>query len=101
MTESLRPADGYRLLLVLNTEDAGGARYDVTVHLPDRDVVYRVLLKLPKGEVELTPVATPAPEAIEAQLVAQLRVIARAKVKQPDQSWPRRILRWRPEPKGE
>lgn len=101
MTDSLRPADGYRLLIVFSSEDASGARYDVTVHLPTEDIAYRAHLKLPKGEVELEPVATPAPDALHAQVVAQLRTIARAKVKQLDQAWPRRLLRWRPDPKSE
>ncbi len=96
-SQSLRPKDGFRLLLEFAEESATGARYDATIYLPTAEHVYDARITLPAGDVELQPRATPAAAGPHAQLVAQLRTVARGKVKDLDQPWPRRILRWRPD----
>jgi hypothetical protein len=98
VSQSLRPTEGYRILIELAEDSATGARYTGAIYLPDTEHAFEARIALPKGEVEIVPGASgEAPASAHAQLVAQLRTIARGKVKQLDQPWPRRILRWRPE----
>ncbi len=85
------------MLLELEREPVEGAIYRATVYSPTADHPYRATITLPKGEVVVEAIGPPAREEHEEALVTQLRIVARAKIKAPDQPWPRRVLRWRPE----
>ena len=95
MAHDLHPQNGVRVLLELAEERDGGASYSASLFLPAERIDYRIEMAVPSAEVTLTPVGKAADEELAALLKAQARVVSRAKVKQPDQPWPTRILRWR------
>lgn len=95
MGHDLHPQNGVRVLLELVEGRVDGASYTASLYLPAERIDYRVEMLVPSAEVTLTPVGKPASEELAALLKAQARIVSRGKVKQPDEPWPARLLRWR------
>lgn len=96
---SLHPLEGARYLFELRdgASDGASASYDVTVFTPETATAYEARLST-DGDAELRPADAPVPEALEANLRAIARTLARAASKNLDADlppWPRRVLRWR------
>lgn len=89
------PHFGARFQLERQSVDELSARYAATVHLPDGPRGFTMLIRVPSGEVELSPsedAATPAPEWTLRHLQALARQLYRGARK--DEGWPRRLMRW-------
>lgn len=73
------------------------ARYAVTLYLPGGDAETTAALDAASGTVELEAWrGAPPPAWLESFTRALLRTVLRNK--SPDDEWPRRVTRWRPEP---
>jgi len=75
------------------------ARYDLTIFLPDREVTTQAEVQTASGTVELGAWQGEAPPAwLETVARALLRTVWRSATS--DGDWPRRVTRWRPQPKS-
>lgn len=87
------PHFGARFQLERQSVDEQVARYAATVHLPEGPRGFSLVIRLPGGEVELTPAgAEAAPEWTVKHLAALARQLYRGSRK--DEGWPRRLMRW-------
>jgi hypothetical protein len=76
-----------------------GARYTLTIFLPEREVTTEAHIQAVSGMLELGPWQGEAPPAwLETVARALLRTVWRSATS--DGDWPRRVTRWRPEPKS-
>jgi hypothetical protein len=76
-----------------------GARYTLTLFLPERELAVEVLIRNASGALEFEAWRGEAPPAwLETMARALLRTIWRNAAS--DGDWPRRVTRWRPEPKS-
>ena len=95
----MRPDHGGRLELKLARASEDGARYTLTIFLPEREVSSEVEVQASTGKLELGAWQGEAPPAwLEVVARALLRSVWRTQSS--DGTWPRRITRWRPEPKS-
>ncbi len=95
----LRPTEGARLVLELETADGegGGARYRGWVIVTTAAWPYRIELRA-GAEPALTAVGDAAPDDLEAALAMIARLTARAAGKKGADGltpWPHRVQRWR------
>jgi hypothetical protein len=94
----VRPEHGGRLELKLTQVSDESARYALTIFLPEREVTTDVLVQITGGTIELGAwQGVPPPAWLEAVARALLRTVWRSATS--DGDWPRRVTRWRPEPK--
>ena len=76
-----------------------GAHYAVTIFLPEREVTTEARVEMANGALELGAWrGEPPPSWLEAVARALLRTVWRSASS--DGEWPRRVTRWRPEPKS-
>ena len=95
----MRPDHGGRLELKLTQASDTGARYALTIFLPEREVTTEANVETVTGTVELGAWQSEAPPAwLETVARALLRTVWRSATS--DGDWPRRVTRWRPEPKS-
>jgi hypothetical protein len=85
----LRPTDGARYVLELDTSDHAGARYRAWVVTPSAAFAYTATLA-PATEPAMSPVADAAPTELHDRLTMFARLLARSAP-----PWPHRIVRWR------
>lgn len=96
---AVRPDHGARLELKLTQTSAEGVRYALTLFLPEREITTEVLIRVASGALELGDwEGSPPPAWLDAVARALLRTIWRGAAS--DGEWPRRVTRWRPEPKS-
>jgi hypothetical protein len=89
------PHFGARFQLERQSVDEQAARYAATVHLPEGPRGFSLVIRLPGGEVALTPAdaaAEAAPEWTVRHVAALARQLYRGSRK--DEGWPRRLMRW-------
>lgn len=85
--------------LKLTQASAESARYALTIFLPEREVTTEALIQTTSGTLEVGPwQGEPPPAWLETVARALLRTIWRSATS--DGEWPRRVTRWRPEPKS-
>ena len=95
----MRPDHGGRLELKLTQASADGACYALTVFLPEREVSVEASVPTVSGAPEFGAwQGEPPPAWIESVARALLRTVWRSASS--DGEWPRRVTRWRPEPKS-
>ncbi|MEO6599206.1 MAG: hypothetical protein ABIQ16_04985 [Polyangiaceae bacterium] len=95
----MRPDHGGRLELKLTQASAERARYALTIFLPEREVTTEALVETASGTLELGAwQGQPPPAWLETVARALLRTMWRSATS--DGDWPRRVTRWRPEPKS-
>jgi hypothetical protein len=95
----VRPEHGGRLELKLAEAAATTARYVLSASTPQGDATSEVAVDSVSGLLELAAwQGTPPPAWLETLVRALLRTAIRSK--QSDGEWPRRITRWRPEPRA-
>jgi hypothetical protein len=96
---AVRPEHGGRLELKLAEASATTARYVLSVFTPEGDAISEVAVDSVSGLLEVAVwQGTQPPAWLEALARAILRTAIRNK--QSDGAWPRRITRWRPEPRA-
>jgi len=94
----VRPDHGGRLELKLSQASELSAHYALTVSTPDRELTTLVVVDSASGVVDLGDWQGEAPpEWLAALAHALLRTVWRSK--NSDGTWPRRVTRWRPDPK--
>jgi hypothetical protein len=90
------PHFGARFQLERLAVDDLSASYAATVHLPDGPRRFSLLIRVPTGDVVLTPAdpasETAAPEWTTRHLSSLARQIYRGARR--DEGWPRRLMRW-------
>ncbi|MFO0572531.1 MAG: hypothetical protein U1A78_00890 [Polyangia bacterium] len=89
------PHFGARFQLERQSVDEQVACYAATVHLPEGPRGFSLVIRLPGGEVALTPAdaeAAAAPEWTVRHLASLARQLYRGSRK--DEGWPRRLMRW-------
>ncbi len=75
------------------------ARYTLTIFLPEREVTTEAQVRTADGALELGAWQGEAPPPwLESVARALLRTVWRSATT--DGDWPRRVTRWRPEPKS-
>ncbi|HEX2671917.1 MAG TPA: hypothetical protein VHM25_13635 [Polyangiaceae bacterium] len=95
----MRPDHGGRLELKLAEPGETRAEYVLTVLTPEAELRASVSIDASADRFELGPFQGGAPPAwLEAYAHALLRGVLRTKSS--DGDWPRRLTRWRPEPKA-
>lgn len=95
----MRPDHGGRLELKLAEASETRADYVLTLLTPDAELSTRVTVDAPADTLELADFQGGAPPAwLLAYAQALLRSVLRTK--RSDGVWPRRLTRWRPEPKA-
>lgn len=96
MTAAWAPHFGARFQLERLAVDDLAARYAATVHLPEGPRRFSLLIRVPTGDVELTPedpaAEAAAPEWTLRHLTSLARQIYRGARR--DEGWPRRLMRW-------
>lgn len=96
---AVRPDHGGRLELKLANASAMRADYVLTLLTPDAELSAQVSIDAVADHFELTPFRGGVPpEWLESYAHALLRIVLRTKSS--DGDWPRRLTRWRPEPKA-
>lgn len=96
---AVRPDHGGRLELKLAEPGETRAEYVLTVLTPEAELRARVSIDASADRFELGAFQGGAPPAwLEAYAHALLRGVLRTKSSHGD--WPRRLTRWRPEPKA-
>ncbi len=94
----MRPDHGGRLELKLQDASDANARYALIVYTPEREHAALASIDAASDETELGAFSDGAPPAwLEAFAKTLLRSVLRTK--KSDGDWPRRLTRWRPEPK--
>ena len=89
------PHFGARFQLERQSVDEQVAHYAATVHMPEGPRGFSLVIRLPGGEVALTPAdaeAAAAPEWTVRHLASLARQLYRGSRK--DEGWPRRLMRW-------
>jgi hypothetical protein len=95
----VRPEHGGRLELKLTEQDETRAEYVLSVFTPEAELSARVSIDASADRFELGSFQGGVPPAwLEAYAHALLRSVLRTKSS--DGDWPRRLTRWRPEPKA-
>lgn len=95
----MRPDNGGRLELKLQDGSGATAEYLLSVFSPNGDATTRVSLDSTNGSLELGEwVGTPPAPWLDAFARSLLRTIVRNRLN--DGEWPRRVTRWRPEPRS-
>jgi len=95
----VRPDHGGRLELKLVSASEARAEYVLTLLTPDAELSSRVTIDAPQDSLELGAFQGGVPpEWLEGYARALLRSVLRTKSS--DGEWPRRLTRWRPEPKA-
>ena len=95
---AVRPDHGGRLELKLQDASDSTARYTLTVYTPDSERSAPASIDVASEETELGAFSDgPPPAWLEAFARTLLRSVLRTKKSEGD--WPRRLTRWRPEPK--
>lgn len=91
------PVAGGRILLELEGTDprATSARYRVTLFEAAREHVSAAVLDAASGECVLEEFGSDAPAWMVEAARAFLRSTLKARRDEPDEPWPRRLLRWR------
>ena len=94
----MRPDHGGRIELKLAAGTVASARYLVTIFTPNNEVSTQVAVDAASGGLTFDEwqAGTP-PSWLEALAKTLLRTTLRTM--QSDGEWPRRVTRWRPEPK--
>jgi hypothetical protein len=87
----LRPTDGARYILELDTSAASTAHYRAWILTPSSSFAYAAALTA-AAEPTLSPLAAAAPSDALARLTMFARLLSRAAP-----PWPHRIIRWRPD----
>ncbi len=94
----MRPDHGGRIELKLSEGGAASARYALTIFTPQGEPSTQVSVDALSGALELDEWQGEAPpEWLQAYAKALVRTALRTK--NSDGDWPRRLTRWRPEPK--
>ena len=94
----MRPDHGGRIELKLCAGTDASARYLVTIFTPEREVSTEVAVDAATGGLTLGEWQSGTPPSwLEGLAKTLLRTALRSK--QSDGEWPRRVTRWRPEPK--
>ncbi|MET0795665.1 MAG: hypothetical protein ABW061_29375 [Polyangiaceae bacterium] len=84
--------------LKLTQSSDGSAHYALTIFLPEREVTSQVQVLSASGAIDFGTWQGEAPPAwLESVARALLRTVWRSASS--DGEWPRRVTRWRPEPK--
>ena len=95
----MRPDHGGRLELKLAESGETRAEYVLAVLTPEAELSARVSIDASAQRFELGPFTGGTPPTwLEAYAHALLRGVLRTKSS--DGDWPRRLTRWRPEPKA-
>ena len=95
----MRPQHGGRLELKLADESGAQARYRLAIFFPLGEGATEVAIDAEGGALTLGEwQGSPPPAWLEALAHALLRTVVRNK--NSDGEWPRRITRWRPEPRA-
>ena len=95
----MRPDHGGRLELKLTRASDDDAHYALTIFLPEREVTAEVRVQIASGVLEFGAwQGEPPPSWLETVARALLRTVWRSASS--DGDWPRRVTRWRPEPKS-
>ncbi|HYQ44353.1 MAG TPA: hypothetical protein VER11_20360 [Polyangiaceae bacterium] len=96
---AVRPDHGGRLELKLIAAGATRADYLLTLLTPSAEASARVAIDSSSDSLELGPFDGGVPPTwLEAYAHALLRSVLRTR--NSDGDWPRRLTRWRPEPKA-
>lgn len=95
----MRPDHGGRLELKLQDASDGNARYVLTVYTPTSESSALASIDAASEDTQLGEFASAAPpEWMQAFARTLLRSVLRTKNSEGE--WPRRLTRWRPEPKA-
>ncbi len=95
----MRPDHGGRLELKLAQASETRAHYVLTLFTPEAELSSRVTIDAPADSLEIAEWQGGAPPAwLEGYARSLLRSVLRTKSS--DGDWPRRLTRWRPEPKA-
>jgi hypothetical protein len=87
------------LQLKLTQASDQSARYALTIFLPDREVSTEARVETESGALDLGDwQGEPPPAWLETVARALLRAVWRSRGS--DREWPRRVTRWRPDPKS-
>lgn len=96
---AVRPDHGGRLELKLQAAKGTRADYVLTILTPDAELSAGVVIDASADALELGPFEGGVPPTwLEAYAHALLRSVLRTRSS--DGDWPRRLTRWRPEPKA-
>lgn len=95
----VRPDHGGRLELKLLEASAASARYSLTIFTPSAEVAAPILVQTDGGAIVFGEWdGAPPPEWLATVAHALLRTVWRTQTS--DGAWPRRVTRWRPDPKS-
>jgi hypothetical protein len=95
---SVRPEHGGRLELKLTQASPTTARYALSIFSPRGDATTEVSLDCDTGKLDIAEWrGTPPAAWLDTFARALLKTVVRNK--SGDSEWPRRITRWRPEPR--
>jgi hypothetical protein len=94
----VRPEHGGRLELKLTEASDASARYALSIFTPAGDALTEVRIDLASEGLELAEWRGTPPAWLEALARALLRTVIRDR--NSDGEWPRRLTRWRPEPRS-
>lgn len=94
----MRPDHGGRLEVKLASASDASARYTLTIFTPNADLTTEVVIDAASGGLELGDwEGGLPPKWLRGVAHALLRTVWRNKTS--DGEWPRRLTRWRPDPK--